>query len=84
MNTAFLVLAEFEAAEIPLEKVCEQYFGLTLKTAERKANSHNLPVPFYKKHGQKSKFYCRSIDWAEYIDRQAEQAKSEWKRVNER
>ncbi|MCH2039933.1 MAG: pyocin activator PrtN family protein [Saccharospirillaceae bacterium] len=81
MNTLYLVMAEFEAAEIKLEQLCEEHFGMALPQAKRKAASYDLPVPFYKKTG-KSGYYCRATDWAEYIDHNAEAARKEWQKMN--
>lgn len=81
MKTLFLVMAQYETAEIPLEKLCEEHFGMKLPQAVRKAGLHQLPVPFYKKTG-KSGYFCNAADWAEYLDKQAEHARQEWCRMN--
>lgn len=81
MKTLFLVMAEFESAEIKLEQLCKEHFGMALPQAKRKAASHDLPVPFYKKSG-KSGYYCRAADWADYIDSNAIKAREEWKKMN--
>lgn len=81
MNTLFLVMAEFESAEIKLCQVCESHFGMKIAQARRKASTHDLPVPFYKKTG-KSDYYCRAIDWAEYIDGRAHDARQQWAKMN--
>lgn len=80
MNTLFLVMAQFESAEIPLEKLCDQ-FGLSIAQAKRKAAGHELPVPFYKK-ATKAGYFCNASDWAEYLDIQAATARAEWKKMN--
>ncbi len=41
MKTLFLVMAQYEAAEIPLEKLCEEHFGMKLPQAVRKAALHH-------------------------------------------
>lgn len=74
-------MAEFESAEINLEQVCEKHFGMKLTQAKRKAAVHDLPVPFYKKTG-KSGYYCRTADWADYIDDTAKAARKEWAKMN--
>lgn len=81
MKTLFLVMAQYEAAEIPLEKLCKEHFGMKLPQAVRKAALHQLPVPFYKKAG-KSGYFCSLQDWADYLDKQALQARKEWCRMN--
>jgi hypothetical protein len=80
MNTLFLVMAQFETAEIPLEKLCDQ-FGMSLPQANRKAALHDLPVPFYKKAG-KGGYFCAASDWASYIDKKAAAARNEWQKMN--
>jgi hypothetical protein len=80
MNTLFLVMAQFESAEIPLEKLCEQ-FGLALPHAKRKAALHELPVPFYKKT-TKGGYFCNASDWAQYLDSKAAAARAEWNKMN--
>lgn len=81
MNTLFLVMAQFEAADIPLAKLCMAHFGMELPQATRKAALQQLPVPFYKKAG-KSGYFCSAKDWAEYLDKKAELARNEWSRMN--
>lgn len=81
MKTLFLVMAQYETAEIPLEKLCDEHFGMKLPQAVRKAAAHQLPVPFYKKTG-KSGYFCSASDWAEYIDKSSEAARKEWLRMN--
>jgi hypothetical protein len=44
----FGLLAEFGTAEIPLEKVCEKYFGLSVTKAKRRAGMQQLPIPAYR------------------------------------
>jgi hypothetical protein len=80
MNTLFLVMAQFESAEIPLDKLCDQ-FGLGLPQAKRKAALHELPVPFYKKTS-KGGYFCSAKLWAEYLDKKTAAAQIEWQRMN--
>lgn len=80
MNTLFLVMAEFETTEIPLEKLCDQ-FGMELPQAKRKAAAHELPVPFYKKTS-KGGYFCSAHDWANYLDNAQIAARTEWNRIN--
>ena len=81
MKTLFLVMAQYEAADIPLASLCKDHFGMELPQATRKAALHQLPVPFYKKAG-KSGYFCSARAWAEYLDKQAELAQNEWARMN--
>ena len=43
MNTVFLLLAEFETGEIPLDQVAPKYFGLDSRKAAEKARTQSLP-----------------------------------------
>ena len=43
--TYFGLLAEFGESEIPLERVCEKYFGLSTPKAKRRACLQQLPFP---------------------------------------
>jgi hypothetical protein len=80
MNTFFLVMAEFESVEIPLEKICDR-FGLKLPQAKREAAGHELPVPFYK-NTPKGGYFCNATDWARYLDSNATAARNEWEKMN--
>lgn len=80
-TTIFLVMHQFGSAEIPLEKICEQHFGMKVDQAKRKAATHDLPVPFYKKTG-KSGYFCSAADWAQYIDDNSAKARTEWLKMN--
>lgn len=84
-STYFGLLAEFETAEIPLEKVCEKYFGLGIDKAKRAALMRQLPVPAYRVTGsQKSPWLVSAADLASHIDQQREKARREWIKMNER
>lgn len=76
MNTAFLLLAEFESAVIPLSKVSEKFFGLAPQTAKLRANSGKLPVPAFRA-SQKAEYLVSIQDLAEYIDQMRAKAKED-------
>ncbi len=83
MNTVFMLLAQFEEAIIPLGKVCDDYFGCSLRTAMNKAKAEDLPIPTFKiGSSAKAPYYIHLNDLAEYIDAQRAKAKEEWFRVN--
>jgi hypothetical protein len=69
MNTFFALLAEFETADIPLDRVCDKYMGMDYKTALRRASTQQLPVPVYKTGSQKSPWLVSAKDLAEHIDK---------------
>lgn len=82
MNTLFLLMAEYETADIPLRDVAEKYFGLDFKKACDKARTQSLPVPVYRAGSQKSQWLVSAVVLAEYLDKQQEAAKKDWERTN--
>jgi hypothetical protein len=67
--TYFGLLAEFGAAEIPLEECCEKYFSLSVPQAKRKAMQQKLPVKVYRgDHSQKAGWLIDAKDLAEWLD----------------
>ena len=50
MKTVFLLLAEYETGIIPLDKVADRWFGLTVRKAAERAAAGALPVPAFS-HG---------------------------------
>ena len=80
--TYFGLLAEFGTAEIPLEKVCEKYFGLSVTKAKRRAGMQQLPIPAYRIGSQKSPWLISAADLARHIDRQRQSATSQWEAMN--
>ena len=76
--TYFGLLAEFGEAEIPLERVCEKYFGLSTNKAKRRACLQQLPVPAYRAGSQKSPWLISAADLANHIDQQRQSACNQW------
>lgn len=81
-STYFGLMAEFQTAEIPLEDLCEKYFGLSTKEAHQRANMNRLPVPTYRGGSQKSKRLVSAGVLAEYLDNKKKIADEEWKKFN--
>jgi len=78
-KTELLLLMKFEAPTIPLEKVCEDYFGCSKGTAKQKAKSGTLPVPAFRLGtSQKLPWMVSVSDLANYIDESRQQALNEW------
>jgi hypothetical protein len=76
MNSTFFgLLAEFGEANIPLEKVAPNYFGLTYGEARRRAPAKLLPCPAFRLGGQKSPWLVSAADLAELIDQRREKAR---------
>lgn len=55
MNTVFLLMAEFNTPTIPLSQIAEKYLGMTIATANKKANCGELALPSFRlDQGQKA------------------------------
>ena len=80
--TYYGLLAEFGESEIPLERVCEKYFGLSIPKAKRRACLQQLPVPAYRAGSQKSPWLISAIDLAQHIDQQRRTAERQWQSMN--
>jgi len=80
MNTLFLLLAQYETAQIPLERCCH-LFGLKPEEAAKRASRHALPVPAFRIGTQKSPWLVDAKTLANHIDKLRENAKQEWARV---
>jgi hypothetical protein len=76
-STYFGLLAEFGAANIPLDRVAPKYFGLSPAEAKRRAASKQLPCRVFRLGGQKSPWLVSVVDLAELIDQRMVQAKQE-------
>lgn len=83
-STYFGLLAEFGAAEIPLEECCEKYFGVNEKVAKKRAASYSLPVKAYRAGAsQKSGWLVSISDLSAHIDRQKEEAEKHFQAMRE-
>lgn len=84
MNTLFLIMAEFESAEIPLDDLADKYLGLSPPHARRQAARQALPFPAHRgSKSQKAPWLVHAKDLADHIDQQREQAQREWKAIND-
>lgn len=52
-STFFTLIAEFGTGDIPLEKCCDKYFGMSLTKASAHAKHQKLPIPAYPGGSQK-------------------------------
>lgn len=80
--TYFGLLAEFGESEIPLQRVCEKYFGLSVSKAKRRACLQQLPIPAYRTGSQKSPWLISASDLAKHIDQQRQHAADQWANMN--
>ena len=81
MNTHFALLAIYGDVNIPLEKCCMEFFGLSPKKAGEAANRQALPVPAYRLGSNKSQWFMNAGKLAAYIDQMKSQAEQEWRAV---
>lgn len=68
MNTVFLLMAEYETSQIPLEIVAEKFLGIGPAKAKEAARHHRLPFPTYRAGSQKGVQFVHVDDLAKYID----------------
>ncbi|RUX04767.1 MAG: Pyocin activator protein PrtN [Mesorhizobium sp.] len=80
MNTAFLLMAQFNgAAVIPVEQVCRDYFQhLTPQQFVRKTTDGEIDLPVVRiEQSQKAAKGVHLLDLAAWIDKRREAAKKE-------
>ena len=83
MKTEMLLMAQYEKPVIPLEYICQEYFGLAPASAKQKASSATLPIPAVRLgNSQKSPWVIHIFDLAKYIDEKRQEAEDEWRSVN--
>lgn len=83
MKTAYILLAQYESAIIPIEKVRRDYFGaLSMVTFLRKLGNGEIPLPLVRMDGsQKGPKGVHVADLAAYIDKCAEVARKEARKL---
>ncbi|TIW56705.1 MAG: Pyocin activator protein PrtN [Mesorhizobium sp.] len=80
MNTAFLLMAQFNgAAVIPVDQVCRDYFQhLTPQQFVRKTTEGEIDLPVVRiEQSQKAAKGVHLLDLAAWIDKRREAAKKE-------
>ena len=79
-QTLLLLMAEYgQQVLIPLEQICEKVFHMSIKTANRKANASELPLPAVRlSDSQKSPYMISIHDLALYIEDRCTEARNEW------
>jgi len=75
---ALVHVTAFGESEIPLDRVCDKYFGLSTPKAKRRACLQQLPIPAYRASSQKSPWLISAIDLAKHIDEQRSLAARQW------
>jgi hypothetical protein len=83
LNTNFALLARFEAPIINLKDVCQEYFGISVKTAMQRIKGQDFPVPTFRLvNSERSPVFIKVEDLANYIDQQYKIASNEWQQVH--
>lgn len=78
-KTEILLMMKYETPAIPLDKICEDYFGCSRGTAKQKAKAGVLPIPAFRLgNSQKLPWMVHVSDLAIFIDKRYEEAKNEW------
>jgi hypothetical protein len=79
--THHLLLAQYSnRLLIPVEDLAEQYLGIAVNTAKRKAKSNELPFPCFKMgKTQKSPYVVHLADLVNYIDQRVNESRALWK-----
>lgn len=81
MNTLFLLAAQYNKTLIPLDDICDEYFGLSRKAAYQAASANALPMPVVRmRDSGKCCWFVHIGELAAYIDRRLAEAKKEWER----
>lgn len=64
-----------EDKRVLLSDICQEYFGITERIAQRKASMGLLPVPAYRLSGtRKGPLYVQQADLDEHVKQQYEKA----------
>jgi len=84
LNTVFLLLAEYESAHVPLERVATKYLGLTRKEAFSKANAHSLPFPALRVSGSRAPWMVDIRDVDEWLDNERQNARADLAKIRAR
>ena len=66
--TVDLLMREYGAADIELERITDKYLGISRREAYRRANRGDLPFPAYRAGSAKSPWMVRITDLAQHLD----------------
>lgn len=79
MNTFFALMAEYNAAHIPVTTVAKKYFGYDDNVAKNKAAKGDYPFPVFRASGQKSPWLVSVTDLAKFLDEMRDRAARDFK-----
>ncbi|MDI1301996.1 MAG: pyocin activator PrtN family protein [bacterium] len=76
---ALLLMIEFEAADIQLEKVAPKYLNMSERQWKLAARQQALPFPVFRVGSQKSPWLVNVLRLAEHVDKIEAEARADWK-----
>ncbi|MEZ8745947.1 pyocin activator PrtN family protein [Vibrio sp. 10N.222.54.F12] len=83
MNIKYALHATYGKPIIPVSEICEEFFGLRIKTANERIRAHTFPIPAFSLTGKKNGDYFINVDeLAAHIEKQQAKAKEEWDEVH--
>lgn len=79
MNTEIHLVALYRATAVELDRISEQYLGLSPKVARQRAALNTLPFPTFRlSESAKAPILVKLKDLADHIDSQHEGAAKSW------
>ena len=67
MATVFMLLAEYETGDIPLEIIVEKYFGMSRRQMCQWAREQRFPFPVFRIGSQKSRWFVDIKELSVYL-----------------
>lgn len=79
-NRVFLLMAEHNTVDIPLEVVAPKYLGIHEERVwKRRAAMQDLPFPVFRADSQKAPWMVSVMVLADYLDRREALHTKDWK-----
>lgn len=75
MKSAFLLLAEHESGDIPLDQVARKYFNHDQNKMKQWARQRKYPFPIYRGGSTRSQWLVSVDDLGLYLDELKEEAR---------
>ncbi len=81
MITSLALMSIYQAPTVPLDRICDEYLGLSRQEAMRQAAAGELPIPVFRlSRSQKAPYLVSVEDLAKLIDEARLKADETWKR----
>ncbi|WP_045860347.1 pyocin activator PrtN family protein [Teredinibacter purpureus] len=74
LSTVFILMAEYQQADIPLDIIAEKYFAHDKDKMQRYARGFKYPFPVFRGGTQKSQWLVNVNDLANWIDQKRSEA----------